>query len=82
MQGVYCIIFGMSKPVYELHKPYGTRGKLEYIAIAIKDGKQHAYMKCEGECAKRIHDPRPFGTRFAGYMSEKSFEEMIFVDLL
>jgi len=74
-----------SKPIYELFRPYPNyryHDARQYMVIVQKDGKRYGYIKLHGESAKYVANPHTGGLKFCGYMKEKAFEEMIFVDLL
>ena len=77
----------MTKPIYKLHKPINTkRNNVEYLIIATKDGKSYGYVK-RTSFPQAEYQPQPrkcnYGTlRFVGYISEETFNEMVFIDLL
>jgi len=74
-----------SKPIYEFYRPYPYaryKDSREYLVIVQKEGKRYGYIKHRGESAKYVPQPYNSGLMFCGYMKEKDFEEMIFVDLL
>ena len=75
-----------SKPLYELFHPHQSNGwdNREYVVVVRNIGKYkyYGYVKYVGQPAKRQTIPPNYDMRFVGYMKEKAFEELIFVDLL
>jgi len=72
------------KNVYELYTSQQTyNDNTEYVIVIHKNGKRYGYKKRWNKPqAVYQHNPDTAGLKFTSYLTENTFQEMIFLDLL